>query len=38
MSVRIIETAQRGEGMSSYAVYKVQTRVRCPLLSICDPC
>ena len=27
MRVRIIETSQKGEGMSSYAAYKVQTKV-----------
>lgn len=28
MRVRIIETAQKGEGMGSFATYKIQTKVR----------
>ena len=27
MRVRIIETAQKGEGMGSFATYKIQTKV-----------
>lgn len=28
MRIRIVETAQKGEGLTSYATYKIQTRVR----------